>query len=60
MIDCDSKLNLTAQTLFLHRNTVTYRLNKVRQLTNTNFTLMPAAYDFYMALALWRYQKMDG
>ena len=46
MIDCDSKLNLTAQTLFLHRNTVTYRLNKVRQLTNTNFTLMPAAVSY--------------
>lgn len=58
LIDCDSKLNQTAQTLFLHRNTVSYRLNKVKQLTNTNFTLMPAAYDFYTALALWRYSEI--
>lgn len=57
LIDCDAKLNRTAQTLFLHRNTVSYRLNKVKQLTNTNFTLMPAAYDFYTALALWRYRE---
>ncbi|MEI3523211.1 MAG: hypothetical protein V8Q36_03310 [Anaerotignum sp.] len=28
MIDCDSKLNLTAQTLFLHQNIVTFHLNK--------------------------------
>lgn len=55
LIDCDSRLNAAAQNLYLHRNTVTYRLNKVRQLTNTNFSLMPAAYDFYTALALWRY-----
>lgn len=57
LIDCDGKLNMTAEALFLHRNTVTYRLNKIRQLTNTNFTLMPASYDFYIAAALWRYQK---
>ena len=54
LIDCDSQLNNTAATLFLHRNTVTYRLNKIKQITNTDFTLMPAAYDFYLAAALWR------
>lgn len=59
MIDCDSKLNAAAQMLYLHRNTVTYRLNKARQLTNTNFTLMPASYDFYTALALWRYLNVE-
>ena len=54
LIDCDSQLNNTAATLFLHRNTVTYRLNKIKQITNTNFTMMPATYDFYLAAALWR------
>lgn len=54
LIDCDSQLNNTASTLFLHRNTVMYRLNKIKQITNTDFTLMPAAYDFYLAAALWR------
>lgn len=58
LLDCDSRLNLAAKKLFLHRNTVAYRLNKVRQLTNTDFSLMPAAYDFYTAMALWRYQKV--
>lgn len=59
MIDCDSKLNAAAQMLYLHRNTVTYRLNKARQLTNTSFNLMPAAYDFYTALAIWRYHNVE-
>lgn len=58
LIDCDSKLNLTADMLYLHRNTVTYRLNKAKQLTNTDFTLMPVTYDFYMALAIWRYHNI--
>ena len=48
------QLSTTAATLFLHRNTVTYRLNKIKQITNTDFTLMPATYDFYLAAALWR------
>ena len=57
LIDCDSQLSTTAATLFLHRNTVTYRLNKIKQITNTDFTLMPATYDFYLAAALWRLNK---
>ena len=32
LIDCDSQLSTTAATLFLHRNTVTYRLNKIKQI----------------------------
>ena len=54
LIDCDSQLNETAKHLFLHRNTISYRLNKIKKLTNTDFTKMPSTYDFYVAAALWR------
>lgn len=54
LIDCDAQLNLTAATLFLHRNTVSYRLNKIKKISNADFTKMPATYDFYLAAALWR------
>ena len=54
LIDCDAQLNKAASTLYLHRNTVSYRLNKIKQLSGTDFTKMPAAYDYYSAAALWR------
>ena len=54
LIDCNSQLGLTASTLYLHRNTVTYRLNKIKKISNTDFTKMPIAYDYYLAAALWR------
>ncbi|MEE0514374.1 MAG: helix-turn-helix domain-containing protein [Emergencia sp.] len=57
LIDCDAQLNLTADTLFLHRNTVSYRLNKIKRLSNTDFTKMPATYDYYLAAALWRLNR---
>ena len=56
-IDCNAQLNTTAETLFLHRNTVSYRLNKIKRLSNTDFTKMPAAYDYYLAAALWRFSR---
>ncbi len=56
MIDCNSKLSRTADLMFLHRNTVTYRLDKIKAITGSDFTVMPAFYDFYMAAALWRLQ----
>ncbi|HIV79543.1 MAG TPA: PucR family transcriptional regulator [Candidatus Avanaerovorax faecigallinarum] len=57
LIDCDSELKHTADTMFLHRNTVLYRLARIKQLTNTDFTLMPAAYEFYLAAALHRFES---
>lgn len=54
LIDNNGQMNKTAEELFLHRNTVAYRLSRIRQLTNTDFTKMPATGDFYMAASLWR------
>lgn len=54
LIDCDAQLNMSADTLYLHRNTVSYRINKIKQLVNADFTKMPATYEYYLAAALWR------
>lgn len=35
-LDCDCKLNKASETLFLHRNTIQYRLNKIKEITNYN------------------------
>ncbi len=56
-IDCDSHLNQTAKQLSIHRNTLAYRMNKIKEITNADFTLMPASYHYYVASALWRFMN---
>ena len=57
LIDCDAQLSTSAATLYLHRNTVSYRINKIKQLVNADFTKMPATYEYYLAAALWRLKQ---
>ena len=54
LLDGGSHLSETARLLFVHRNTVLYRLNKVRALTGCDLNSMPYAYDLYMAVSLKR------
>ena len=58
-IDCDSQLAKTALQLSIHRNTLSYRINKIKELTHTDFTLLPAAYQYYTAAAMWRLMKTN-
>lgn len=54
LLDADSEIKKTSQLLFVHRNTVLYRLNKVKNLLNCDTNKMPFAYDIYLAVALHR------
>lgn len=53
-LDADSEVKKTAELLFVHRNTIQYRLSKIKVLLNRNISKMPAAYDIYLAAALTR------
>lgn len=57
LLDCGSEVKNTAQQLFVHRNTVLYRLNKVRELLDCDLAKMPMAYDIYLAAAIYRMQR---
>lgn len=57
MIDCDSQLHSTANKLYIHRNTVTYRLKRIKTITGVDFSKMPAHFDFYLAASLWRLRQ---
>ncbi len=54
LLDARSGLKAASELLFVHRNTVLYRLNKIRSLLGCNLTDMPFAYDIYMAVSLCR------
>ncbi|WP_144509649.1 sugar diacid recognition domain-containing protein [Bacillus sp. FJAT-22090] len=49
--DCNKQLAICAETLDIHRHTLTYRLNKVRDLTGYNPTVFQDA--LVLQLALW-------
>ena len=57
LLDCNSEIKATADTLYVHRNTVLYRLNKIRALLGCDLSQMPMAYDIYLAAAIYRIQK---
>lgn len=54
LLDGASGLKETAELLFVHRNTVLYRLNKLRDLLGFDLVKMPKAYDIYVAVSIYR------
>ena len=54
MLDADSEVKKTAELLFVHRNTIQYRLSKIRNLIHMDFNKMPMNFDVYTAVALNR------
>ena len=54
LLDAEASTQQTGQLLFLHKNTVKYRLNKIRATLNYELTQMPETYALYQAAALYR------
>lgn len=55
LFDADFSVKKTAELLFVHRNTVTYRLEHIKRLLGNDFELMPLLYDVYIGAALERF-----
>ena len=56
LLDSGGEVKATAEMLYVHRNTVLYRLNKARSLLHCDLNKMPQSYDIYLAAALQRLQ----
>lgn len=54
LFDADASVKRTAELLFLHRNTVKYRLDRIREFIGQDFEQMPLYQDVYLAAALER------
>ncbi len=54
LLDAEASTQQTGQLLYLHKNTVKYRLNKIRATLNYELTQMPETYALYQAAALYR------
>lgn len=54
LLDADSNTKTTGDILFMHKNTVNYRLNKIKKILGYEITGMPEAYALYRASAIAR------
>lgn len=59
-LDADGQVKTTADQLYLHRNTVKYRLGKIRDITNFDAADSMSAYLLYKAIACWRLDPEMG
>ena len=54
LLDAESNTSKTGELLYLHKNTVNYRLNKIRNIINVNLTHLPVMFDIYRAVGIFR------
>lgn len=56
-LQCDLKSGEAARRLFIHRNTLTYRIDKIRKKTGLNLYCLEDALKFKMALLCWQFDR---
>ena len=54
LLDADSNMSLTAKLLFVHLNTVKYRLKLIQDLSGFSPNKAPDSYQIYISVALNR------
>ena len=54
LLDCDSSVTRTAQRLFLHTNTVKYRLQRISDLLGCRLGKLPETIELYRSAAIYR------
>ncbi|MGN8713469.1 PucR family transcriptional regulator [Hornefia butyriciproducens] len=57
LLDADHEVKKTSELLYVHRNTVQYRLNRIRSVTRTRSTDMTDNYLLRSAIGCWRLAK---
>lgn len=60
LLDASSCTKKTSEILYVHRNTVKYRLDRIKSLLSRDFEMMPFSYDVYMAAAMLRLEASDS
>lgn len=54
LLDCDSSVTRTAEMLYLHKNTIKYRLQRISDLLGYRLGKMPETIDLYRGAAIYR------
>lgn len=59
LLDAEGNAIKASELLYVHRNTVHYRLGKIRSVLNCDLVQMPAAFEIYQAAALCRLSGIE-
>ena len=54
LLDCENSVTRTAQALYLHKNTVKYRLQRISDLLGFRLGKMPETMELYRSAAIYR------
>ncbi len=54
LLDAESSMSRAGELLFLHKNTVSYRINKIRRLLSSSLDSLPDSFEAYQAAAIYR------
>lgn len=54
LLDCDSSVTRTAEALYLHKNTIKYRLQRISDLLGFRLGKMPETIELYRSAAIYR------
>ncbi|WP_239253451.1 PucR family transcriptional regulator [Listeria ilorinensis] len=54
LLDAEMNYTVTAKKLFLHANTIKYRISRINELLSYPVSKMPESYHYYRAIAIWR------
>ena len=54
LLDAESSMSRAGELLFLHKNTVSYRINKIRRLLSISLDSLPDSFEAYQAAAIYR------
>ena len=57
LLDSDLNVTITAEKMFLHKNTIKYRISRLNEKFNFKINKMPEAYELYKAVAIQRLLK---
>ena len=60
LLDCDGSVSRTAQALFLHTNTIKYRLQRISDLLGFRLGKMPQTIGLYRSAAIYRLLNIDS
>ena len=57
LYECDGSINQAAEQLYLHKNTLQYKLNRLREKTGYDPRKLSSAPYYYLAIAF--YESME-
>jgi sugar diacid utilization regulator len=60
LLDSNVNMKSTADSLFIHVNTLYYRVNKIEELLGINFSSMDSRVNLFIAIKVWDTLKANG